>query len=157
MKGRSALGPVDPHSLQDKYGRLPAEAESEPKSSNNDTFHHTGADAAIPSAEGSILARSLDYQQQYDAKGYPENPSSEAAKRRWRHAVNDVLATVGICISKEGKPIQATDVQDSQLVYEVQVVNEYGFRVGGADAFLRLGSEYWIAPLRQRIQVSNEL
>ena len=146
---------MDPQSLQDGSEKLDVETDSKSDPLNNDTLNQGGIDAAQSSTENDLMARSCDCRQQYDTKGYPKNASSEAAKRRWRHAVNDVLATVGVCISKGGRPFQSSEVPDTRSVNEVQVINTSGLLVEKADDILRYGTERWITPLRQRIQVSN--
>ena len=49
----------------------------------------------------SNSADSASYRQQYDRRGYPENPGSRALIRQSRRAQNDVLETVGVCINAE--------------------------------------------------------
>ncbi|KAI4102317.1 MAG: hypothetical protein LQ339_004672 [Xanthoria mediterranea] len=64
------------------------------------------------------------YIQQYDNRGYPQNPGSRALSRRSRRAQNDVLATVGVLLypdqfaqetphaQKQSEPSSAQTQQD---------------------------------------------
>ena len=71
--------------------------------------------------------------------------------------MNDILSTVGVCMSDREEPIQSSEVQDSQLIKRVQAINTLGNLLSQADRNLRIGSEVWILSLMSRLQVSNDL
>ena len=71
--------------------------------------------------------------------------------------MNDILSTVGVCMSDREEPIKSSEVQDSQLIKRVQAINTVGNLLSQADRNLRTGSEVWILSLMSRLQVSTDL
>ena len=120
------------------------------------------ADTVAP--RGSTL-RPLDYQQQYDSSGYPENLESRALSRQSRRAQNDVLATVGVCVgvNAEGQPIQSQldglkkPVLDKSKIDAVVRENEIGLLVSSADNTLVSLASLYAVGFRHRLQVGRTL
>lgn len=99
------------------------------------------------------------YQQQYDRKGYPENPTSRALSRQSRRAINDILTTVGVCVGVDADG-QIRPVQDGSLaaldkprVTGVVRENEIGMLVGFTEVALDYLAGMCITALRHRLQV----
>ena len=101
------------------------------------------------------LARSASYEQRYDLKGYPENTSSKALKKRWRHGVNDVLASLGVCVAKGHESMPFNEVYESSQTLQVRLENGCGIYISAADIVVRCVSRSWTIALRQRLQVSH--
>ena len=100
------------------------------------------------------------YQQQYDRKGYPENPTSRALSRQSRRAINDILTTVGVCVGVDAdgqvRPVH-DDVSlaalDKSKVTGIIKENEIGVLIGLAEALLDDLVSMWAIGLRFRLQV----
>lgn len=116
------------------------------------------------------VVRSEEYLQQYDIRGHPENPSSRSAARRSRWAQNDILATIGVCVSvntngmcvsidTNGKLVPTSAINsskesaESQKVDKIVMENEFGFWLGCIDVGALELSTHFLASLRQRFQV----
>ncbi|MCJ1396024.1 hypothetical protein MMC18_008911 [Xylographa bjoerkii] len=85
-----------------------------------------------------------DYVQHYDTRGHPENPSSRSLARRSRRAQNDILTTVGVCVTvdKNGRRIPPTSISlENQQLERKQILSvisesEFGFWLGAAEGSL---------------------
>jgi hypothetical protein len=101
------------------------------------------------------------YVQQYNIRGHPENLSSRSLARRSRRAQNNILSTVGVCVSvdQNGKilPVTSKDAAkraaDAQRISAVMKENEVGLWIGFADDVITLFSTTFVLNLRARIQV----
>ena len=140
---------------QDGAAKSPREIDIQFPLSIKDPRDEESVNAADSPTRSNLVARSFNYEQQYDKKGYPENLSSGALKRRWRHAVNDLLSTVGVCVAKGRETLPSSGAYESAWTLDVRLENNYGILISAADALLRFGTEYWPLALRQRLQVSS--
>lgn len=119
------------------------------------------ADEAGSQTQVTPLAYSPAYQQKYDSRGYPENPASRATSRQSRRAMNDVLATVGVCvgINTDGHKISMNDrgrpTFDRAKLDAIVRENELGLLVDSADMALLSLASMSTAGLRHRLQVSR--
>ena len=113
--------------------------------------------ASEDATEESATVISSNYVQKYDKKGYPRNPTSKALKRRWRHAVNDVLATVGVCVAKGQQPMVSHPPRDESRMVVVISENEYGITIGAIDALVGVAAIYWTKALRERLEVGHQV
>lgn len=103
------------------------------------------------------------YVQQYDTQGYPENATSKRLTRQSRRAMNDVLATVGVCVvvnaDDQPKAIPKKDLQhpiiDKPKVKAIMQENEVGYLLSSADLGLFFFSQLWTTGLRKRLQVGS--
>lgn len=100
------------------------------------------------------------YQQQYDRKGYPENPTSRALSRQSRRAINDILTTVGVCVGVDAdgqvRPVHdngSLAALDKSKVTGIIRENEIGVLIGLAEALLDDLASMWAIGLRFRLQV----
>ena len=101
----------------------------------------------------------MPYRQQYDRKGYPENPASRALARQSRRAINDILTTVGVCVGVDADgdlrpiPDDSTSVLDKVKIAGVIRENEIGMLVGFIESTLDVLAGVYTLGLRCRIQV----
>lgn len=146
LKGRSAFEPLSPEASREAIIGPPKEDTREEK--------HSGS--VDSPQDDSFVARSSDYQQKYDEKGYPENATSKTLRKSWRHAVNDVLATLGVCVAKGQDAMPSSSTCDSSRILAVRLENTYGVYISAADTFSRFVSEHWSMALRQRLEVRSE-
>lgn len=155
-QGRSAFeSPVSEVSQEAAVGR-PSEDAPAPRSPGEDEDEQDaeqGSDSVSPQHD-SLLAKSSSYEQQYNEKGYPENTSSKILKKVWRHGVNDVLATLGVCVAKGHESMPAHGACEPSRILQVRLENNFGIFVYAADSLMRFVSERWSTALRQRLQVS---
>lgn len=99
------------------------------------------------------------YRQQYDRKGYPENPASRFLSRQSRRAINDVLTTVGVCVGVDAdgqiRPVHDGSIAalDKSKVAGVIRENEIGMLVGFVEAALDDLAGMCTIGLRYRLQV----
>ena len=99
------------------------------------------------------------YQQQYDRKGYPENPTSRALSRQSRRAINDILTTVGVCVGVDAdgqiRPVHdgSQAALDKSKVIGVIRENEIGILVALAEGIFDYLAGLWIVGLRYRLEV----
>ncbi|MCJ1405645.1 hypothetical protein MMC11_008874, partial [Xylographa trunciseda] len=90
------------------------------------------------------LATPGEYVQHYDTRGHPENRSSRSLARRSRRAQNDILTTVGVCVTvdKNGRrvPPASVSLESEQLerkrILSVISESEFGFWLGAAEGSL---------------------
>ena len=121
-----------------------------------DQDRHEGAESS-----GERAGNSSGYVQQYDIRGHPANPGSRANARQARRAQNDVLATVGVCISTDkcgrlapaSSTSLANDSAESQKIRQIIRENEFGHWLSMSDdiAFYLLNS--WLNCIWGRLQV----
>ena len=144
FKGRSAY-------------ELPEWPEGERPSDNN--YAQDRIEGTEPvDEEGRV---SGDYVQQYNIRGHPENPGSRTNARRARRAQNDVLATVGVCVStdKSAKSQLAAvansvnDIAQSQKITQIIKENESGYWLSMSHDVTCYVLQYWLVCLRDRLQV----
>jgi hypothetical protein len=99
-----------------------------------------------------------DYVQSYDHRGHAENRASRLLLRRSRIARNDVLATVGVCVSTDidGRVNPTSAVSQAREEEKLQSViseNEVGLWISAGDAIVTVMATNFVTALRQRIQV----
>lgn len=144
--GRSAFEPLtETISAEDETLALQSAADS--------------PDGAIEPAANSIRqVQSVPYLQQYDRKGYPENPASRSLARQSRRAINDILTTVGVCVGVDAdgelRPIPdgSTSALDKVKIAGVIRENEIGMLVGFIESILDVLIGVYTIGLRCRIQ-----
>ncbi|CAF9915683.1 hypothetical protein IMSHALPRED_002673 [Imshaugia aleurites] len=111
-----------------------------------------------PAIDTVRQVQSRSYQQQYDRKGYPENPASRALSRQSRRAINDILATVGVCVGVDAdgqiRPVHdgSTAALDQSKISGVIRENEIGMLVGFTEEALDELAGMCTTGLRNRIQ-----
>lgn len=133
---------------------LPEEEPASPPDRQPDQTLLVDVDAPSPDSPNS-------FRQRYNQRGYPINPDSRALSRTSRRAQNDVLSTVGICVGvhEDGRPAAApfTIAKASNFeaakIDEVRNENEIGLIMSAASQGAFFFSIWWIAGLRNRIQV----
>lgn len=99
--------------------------------------------------------------QSYDLRGHPENRTSRANARRLRRAQNDILTTIGVCVSvdKDGKLVPSSsidsDKQERELKKLASIIseNEFGFWLSAAQAAVLLLTSSCAMCIRQRLEV----
>ena len=144
FKGRSAY-------------ELPEWPEGERPSDNSRAQDR--AEAADLTDEESRLAG--DYVQLYNIRGHPENPGSRTNARRARRAQNDVLATVGVCVSTDKSAKSqlaavtksASDGPQTQKITQIIKENECGYWLSMSHDVASYVLQYWLVCLRDRLQV----
>jgi hypothetical protein len=138
-QGRSAF---DPPNEQDQNAAQSA------------STHATGTNQISSSPSSSS-----QYTQRYNSRGYPDNRESRRLSRRSRHAQNDILTTIGVCVSVEeqdGGTSECRAPKTSAERDEARVVIEehwYGSLLGSVTEISGEASTLWIKYLRRRIQV----
>lgn len=109
----------------------------------------------------TTAGKSDEYVQCYDTRGHPENRGSRSHARRSRRAQNDILTTVGVCVSvdKNGQLVPASSVGavkeqlEMKGVLSVVTENEFGFWLGAAEVAFTALSASCITGLRLRLEV----
>lgn len=129
------------------------------ESARSDNVTGTQEAVGTPIDGATPLIRNSSYEQQYDSKGYPVNNASRSLSRESRRAMNDVLATVGVCvgIGADGEKVTMNDRNkpsfDNTVVDSVRVENELGLMVDSIDIMLVSLSNMFTIGMRQRLQV----
>lgn len=97
------------------------------------------------------------YVQQWDERGHPMNPASEAQAKQYRKAQNEVLEACGVIIRKDSarklqqSAHELTDEQQAEILAEE---NRLGFMLKCFDRFAGNLLTWWISGLRGRLLVS---
>ena len=102
-----------------------------------------------------------EYVQHYDSRGHPENRTSRSLARRSRRAQNDILTTVGVCVTvdKNGRMIRSTSVShakeqsERKQILSVISESEFGFWLGAAEGSLWTLLINGLGALRLRLEV----
>ena len=101
------------------------------------------------------------YQQQYDDRGHPEFPASRQHDRASRRAMNDVLATVGVCIgvkadgNRKSVKDRSRATVDQVKVDDVSTENSIGLMVDSIDLVFISLARMALLGLSYRLQVSE--
>lgn len=112
-----------------------------------------------PVIEDSPLIRTSPYEQQYDGRGYPQNTASGELTRRSRRAMNDVLATVGVCVGvdADGQKMTINDrcrpSFDRAKLDSITTENGIGLVLDSADMMLLNLASMFTVGFRQKLQV----
>ena len=123
-------------------------------------MEHTGQSSA---AQAEVVD-AFELAQQYNVSGHPENLASRTASRRSRRARNNVLSTVGICVSTDenGKliadPSNRNGLGSTPETEKTSVIgseNDVGLWVGLTDEIVCLLSTNFATNLRQRFEVQS--
>ncbi|KAL6716420.1 hypothetical protein ACLMJK_005987 [Lecanora helva] len=152
-----------PYMVQMALGRSAFETLPEELSTQNDeaflnvpqNSNHTSDDSA---ARNSPYVDSHVYQQQYDNQGYPEFRHSRYQSRQSRRAMNDVLATVGVCVGTNADDYrlelgdQSKSALDKTKIDDVVNENLCGFILNFSEDVLSLLASITAEGLRCRIQ-----
>ena len=118
-------------------------------------------DANTETTQGTSSAGSRDeYHQHYNTRGYPENRDSRQLARRNRHAQNDILTTIGVCVSvdEEGQaqsnlpPGAKTPAERKQASVIIEE-HWYGSMIGSISEMSAEAASLWILFLSKRMQV----
>ena len=104
-----------------------------------------------------------EYVQSYDLRGHPENQTSRANARRLRRAQNDILATIGVCVSvdKDGKLVPSSSIDSDKEERETKKLasivseNEFGFWLSAAQAAALVLTSSAATCIRLRVEVSH--
>lgn len=155
LQGRSAFELPASDPATEQVAESSTKAETTPASPNENEHNVKGSSNVDVARNSSMIASSWSYDQKYDTKGYPENTSSRILNRRWRHSVNDVLATLGVCATEnyEVAPVR-TAHEHLQFLY-VRSENFCGFNVHAVYNILNFVVDCWSTGLRQKLQVSH--
>ena len=155
LQGRSAFEYPASDPAPEQVAESTSKAETTPASPNENEHNVKGSSNVDVAQNSSIIATSWSYDQKYDTKGYPENTSSRSSNRRWRHSVNDVLATLGVCAIErhEVAPVR-TAHEHLQFLY-VRSENYCGVNVHAVYHILNFVVDCWSIGLRQKLQVSH--
>lgn len=109
----------------------------------------------------SQIVSNTPYLQQYDRRGHPENPTSRALNRQSRRAINDVLATVGVCINVSTPGVSISTINEDKHAFDrsrinaIQNENSSGLLLNSADTISFTLAAWWAESFRQRLQVSS--
>lgn len=112
-----------------------------------------------PVVETIPLVRTYRYEQQYDGRGYPQNAASRELTRQSRRAMNDILATVGVCVGvdADGQKITINDRSRPSFnrakIDSITTENEIGLVLDSADMMLVSLARMFTIGIRQRLQV----
>ncbi len=101
------------------------------------------------------------YVQQYNIRGHAENPVSRQAARRLRRAQNDVLSTIGVCVSidENGEiksnlnPANPRARAEKKITQATASENESGYHATTYDEILYKLATGWTYNLRRRLMV----
>jgi hypothetical protein len=127
--------------------------ESAPEPEAVPVQENTSQSAAETEDESSD---SSTYVQRYNDRGYPINRASRVLARRLRHAQNDVLATVGVCVGKDEDhmaTVHRRSRSNPEVVGLIVSENEVGLGVAAADLSLMFICLWWTSAVRARLQV----
>ena len=111
-------------------------------------------------SQASPFAEISSYQQQYDSRGHPEHPASRELSRQSRRAMNDVLATVGVCVgvNQAGHKVAVGDrskpAVERATIDAISTENSIGLIIGSIDLALISLAGVATVGLKQRLQVS---
>ena len=97
--------------------------------------------------QAATASNSDVYVQQYDARGYPTNPESDARQDRLVRTENQVLAGMGFV--DDSKEKMSLKERIDLVVRE----NEAGQWVGFGDTTALFLGTWWITSLRRRVEV----
>lgn len=118
-------------------------------------------DVAMPVSQNSSLLETSVYRQQYDRRGHPENAVSRELGRQSRRAMNNVLATVGVCVGVSPNhhlmhPIhgRSKPVLDRSKIRSISSENTIGLILDTIDLGLISVASLSTVGLRHRLQVS---
>ncbi|KAI9695756.1 MAG: hypothetical protein M1820_008428 [Bogoriella megaspora] len=143
-----------------------SESESEPGSSEN---HHDDSDEPSRHAQeqnpveselsdpDQCFTRLQPHVQQYDQRGYPTNPASEAHARQVRRAYNDVLASVGVVKRKDDEKKEAFATATQRAAELTEVENLVGSLVTATSFMGSFFSIWAFKNLRLRLAVGLTL
>ena len=98
--------------------------------------------------------------QRFDERGCPINLESRTEARRLRRAQNEVLSTVGLCVSRDEdarKIIHDRQGADREKVAAVIEENELGLELMTANLAYMFLSLWWTFASRGRLQVGTFL
>lgn len=117
-------------------------------------------ESEAPEAQPGVTQEG-EYEQSYDLRGHPENSASRSAARRLRKAQNDILATIGVCVSvdKDGKLVPSSSIDSGKEQREMQRLasiiseNEFGFWLSAGQAAALLLASSFPTCIRQRLEV----
>ncbi|MCJ1251174.1 hypothetical protein MMC30_008405 [Trapelia coarctata] len=106
------------------------------------------------------VAEEGEYVQSYDLRGHPENQTSRANARRLRRAQNDILTTIGVCVSvdKDGKLVPSSSMDSDKEEREKNKLasiiseNEFGFWLSAAQAAALLLTSSCATCIRQDVE-----
>ena len=101
--------------------------------------------------------------QRYDARGHPENNESRRLARRSRYAQNDILATIGVCVSIEDQadqkgtpggsaPLSKADHEQARINIEEHTI---GFWFEGYTELAYEILTKWVVYVRRRTQACS--
>lgn len=91
---------------------LPEQVEDEAADNDGDT------------EQATVANDSNHYVQQYDRKGRPTNPATEAFNARLRHAQNSVLALVGVVERKESQDLAAQHALSAKRAHREHLLQQ---------------------------------
>ncbi|MCJ1471836.1 hypothetical protein MMC13_000477 [Lambiella insularis] len=150
-----------PYMTRLALGRSAYEPPDWPEGEKPQDMDASQPDNTDSTQQETIVDRSDDYVQHYDTRGHPENRASRSQARQSRRAQNNILETVGVCVSvdKHGRLVPASSISMAKEQSEMNGIrslineNENGFWLGSAEVAFFALSASCVAGLRLRVEV----
>lgn len=117
---------------------------------NDAALTHYPQDNAVPQVNNQL--DETIYKQQYDDKGRPINPSTEATNQAMRHAQNAVIALTGAVESREASSRDEHKQRQINRIKTLESEDERGDDLTLLSAFLRVLLTRWPESLIARMQ-----
>jgi len=166
IQGRSAFEPLPEASDTDPEASLakahrPETFETQDEMAGSNTTSDTQINLADQTSQATRIRETPVYQQQYNRRGHPENLASRELSRQSRRAMNDVLATVGICTGRNSFDYNPTVSErskssiDSAKLDDIGAENGIGLILDSVEQTLLSTVSVTIVGLRHRLQVST--
>ncbi|KAI9739690.1 MAG: hypothetical protein M1834_006408 [Cirrosporium novae-zelandiae] len=92
------------------------------------------------------------YEQQYNSRGRPVNPTSRAASRRLRRAENEILSNIGVLVNAyQTKATQPAELSQDALE-KIESENRQGYFIHIVDITLLSALFSWVKAIKARLQ-----
>lgn len=104
------------------------------------------------------LADDIGYSQQWDDRGHPVHPASEAHAKQYRKAQNEVLEACGVIIRKDTARKLKKSVHELSEEQQAEILaqeNSLGFIMKCFDRFAGNFLTWWVSSLRSRLLVCS--
>lgn len=102
----------------------------------------------------------IGYVQQWDERGYPQNPISQRQAKRFDRSQNEILQACGLVVRKNAeekkKKRRGDEISESFQLKIVEEENETGFLLKFFDNLAGDLLTWWIRSLKKRLLVSGE-
>lgn len=121
-----------------------------------DTQNEIGGSSGQTAEQSPASSDSAHYVQEYDRKGRPKNPATEAFNSQLRHAQNSVLALVGVVERKEASDLatqHALSAKRAHREHLLQQENDRGEEVETVANVAAFFLTWWPETLLQRLEI----